>query len=303
MEAPLVGQFTDYRKFLSDYYTFKVRQSRGQLRPYSYSDFSASADIKSPNYLKLIIEGKRNLSPDMTKKFARAMKLSKKDSKEFELLVAYNQEKDPLLRNRHLKELSAFRAKQAIVTGKIEQQPFDQVSDWLVWVLYAMVDQQGVRFETSELRKSLGGQVNEAQINGALKKLVDTGLITIDQLSKFAMKNKSMLDDADKIPAELVRKIQSELIYLGLEALHRHGPKDREVSGVTLAMTEKEYEWVRFELRKLRKNVQKEIQTNREKEPGERVYQFNVQLFPVTDKVERISRDFPSPGGLEEKNP
>ncbi|MCJ8275539.1 MAG: DUF4423 domain-containing protein, partial [Bdellovibrionales bacterium] len=52
-------------------------------------------------------------------------------------------------------------------------------------------------------------------------------------------------------------------------------------------MTEKEYEWVRFELRKLRKHIQKEIQTKREEDKGERVYQVNIQLFPVTDKVEK----------------
>ena len=61
----------------------------------------------------------------------------------------------------------------------------------------------------------------------------------------------------DDVPAELVRKSQSELIYLGLESLHKYSPQEREVSGFTLAMTEKEYEWVRFELRKLRKQIQR----------------------------------------------
>ena len=90
----------------------------------------------------------------------------------------------------------------------------------------------------------------------------------------------------DDVPAELVRKIQSELIYLGLESLHKNTPQEREVSGFTLAMTEKEYEWVRFELRKLRKQIQKEISMKREQAPGDRVYQVNIQLFPVTDKLE-----------------
>ncbi len=53
-----------------------------------------------------------------------------------------------------------------------------------------------------------------------------------------------------------------------------------------MAMTEKEYEWVRFELRKLRKHIQKEILTKREVVKGERVYQVNIQLFPVTDRSE-----------------
>jgi len=287
MEVPHISGYTDYRVYLSDVYESRVKASSGKLRPYSYSDFSAAADIKSPNYLKLIIEGKRNLSMDMCKKFARALKLSKQGTKEFELLVSYNQEKDPLLRNGHLKELSEYRARRAVVDGSMTAESYNQVSNWLVWVLYAMVDQEGVRFDPASLRSALRGHVNESQIIDALKNLTDTGRITIDEISKFAMKNKALMSDAEKIPAELVRKIQSELIYLGLEALHRYGPKEREVSGVTLSMTEKEYEALRFDLRKLRKQVQTDIGVNREQSQGERVYQFNVQLFPVTDKVER----------------
>jgi len=285
MEKPELSRYSDYRLYLKDFYKVKQWETRSHLRPYTYSDFSAAADIRSPNYLKLIMEGKRNLSSEMAKKFARALKLQRRQVKEFELLVEYNQEKDTLLRNRHLKNLSELRAKDAVKSGQISSKAYNQVSSWLMWVLYAMVDQQGVRFKPSSLREALGGLVNEAQINDALKKLVDSGKIEVDELSGFAMKKTSSPKDEEKIPAELVRKIQSELIYLGLEALHRYGPTEREVSGVTLAMTQKEYEWVRFELRKLRKQVQTEIQTNRSEELGERVYQFNVQLFPITEPV------------------
>lgn len=286
MKIPELSRYTDYRLYLKDFYEAKQFETRDRLRPYTYSDFSAGADIRSPNYLKLIIEGKRNLSTEMAKKFARALRLPRRQVKEFELLVEYNQEKDTLLRNRHLKSLSELRARDAVKSGQISSKAYNQVSNWLMWVLYAMVDQQGVKFEHSSLREALGGLVNEAQISDALGKLVASGRIEIDEISKFALKKTTSMQDGEKIPAELVRKIQSELIYLGLEALHRYGPTEREVSGVTLAMTQKEYEWVRFELRKLRKQVQTEIQTNRESELGERVYQFNVQLFPITDPVQ-----------------
>ncbi|MCB0378024.1 MAG: TIGR02147 family protein [Bdellovibrionales bacterium] len=285
MEKPILSQYVDYRKFLADYYAHRVEETSHQLRPYSYSDFSAAANIKSPNYLKLIIEGKRNLSKEMCGKFARALKLTRSETSEFELLVSYCQEKDPLQRNRCLKELSEFRAKKSLASGEIDAEAWDQVSNWLVWVLYAMVDQEGVTFEPAKLRKLMRGQVNEGQIQQALSKLQNSKDIEVDSKTKVARKTHAMMSDADKIPPELVRKIQSELIYLGLEALHKYGPKEREVSGFTMAMTEKEYEWVRFELRKLRKHIQKEILTNREMSPGERVYQVNIQLFPVTDKV------------------
>ena len=230
------------------------------------------------------IEGKRNLSKEMCQKFSRALKHNRAQAKEFSLLVAYCQEKDPMQRNRNLKELSEYRSKRALEAGKIDGKTWDQVSNWLVWVLYAMMDQQDVVFKASELRKLLRGQVNEAQIDQALKRLKDSGDIEVDP-EGIGKKLAPMLSGVEEVPKELVRKIQSELIYLGLESLHKYGPHEREVSGFTMAMTEKEFEWVRFELRKLRKQLQKQISINREENKGERVYQVNMQLFPVTDQT------------------
>ena len=288
MQFPELSQFVDHRKFLAAYFDFKRAETRGRLRPYSYSDFSAAADIKSPNYLKLIIEGKRNLSSDMCKRFSKAIKLNRAQTKEFELLVNYCQEKDPLQRTRCLKELSDYRAKRSIASGAIKKETWDQVSNWLVWVLYAIVDQKDVAFTAPSLRKMLRGRVNEAQIQQAMDQLLESGDVVVDPTSQRATRTGRGLSGLENIPAELVRKIQSELIYLGLESLHKNSPQEREVSGFTLAMTEKEYEWVRFELRKLRKQIQKEISMKREQSKGDRVYQVNIQLFPVTDRADQV---------------
>ncbi len=291
MEYPEISQFVDYRKYLEAFYQYKLEESKDQLRPFSYSDFSAAADIKSPNYLKLIIEGKRNLSKEMCKKFSRALRHSRAQAKEFSLLVEYCQEKDPLQRTRKLKDLSEYRAKKALRAGDINPETWDQVSNWLVWVLYAMADQKDVQFTPNRLQKLLRGQVNEAQIQQALDKLINAKDIEIDTETKRARRTGATMSGLEDVPVELVRKIQSELIYLGLESLHKNTTQEREVSGFTLAMTDKEFEWVRFELRKLRKQIQKEISMKREQTPGDRVYQVNIQLFPVTDKVDDQSPD------------
>lgn len=283
MPQPLLSEFVDYRKYLAADYEYQQSITQDRLRPYSYSDFSAAANIKSPNYLKLIIEGKRNLSREMCQKFSRALKLSRSQSKEFELLVLYCQEKDPMQRNRCLKQLSDYRSQKLMDAGLIDASTWNQVADWLVWVLYAMVDQEGVDFRPAKLIPLLGGQVNEAQVEQALSRLIAAGDIEVNRETGEARKVAQAMGPKD-IPPELVRKVQSELIYLGLESLHRHGPQDREVSGFTASMTAKEFEWTRFELRKLRKQLQKQIAINREQSPGERVYQVNIQLFPLSEK-------------------
>ena len=68
-KLPSLGDYSDYRKYLNDYYRFKKANDRN----YTYSIFSARADIRSPNYLKLVVEGKRNLSLLMSKKLMLAL--------------------------------------------------------------------------------------------------------------------------------------------------------------------------------------------------------------------------------------
>ncbi|MBY0315378.1 MAG: TIGR02147 family protein [Bdellovibrionales bacterium] len=294
MEKPSLSAYTDFREYLKDYFSYRRHLTSKDLRPYSYSDFSAAADIKSPNYLKMIIEGQRNLSPDMAKKFARALKLDKNETTEFEVLVLYGQEKDPLNRNKFVKKLSEIRSANALDQGSIDESTWEKVPSWLSWVLYAMIDQEGIVFDPAVLKKHLRNATNEKQIQIALDKLVQGNDVTIDD-NKVAHRSSKMISNADKISPELIRKLQSELIYLGLESLYRDDPKEREISGFTLAMTAEEYSWVRHELRKVRKEIQAKLMMAREKQPGKKVYQMNIQLFPLTRETE-------AQGGLEKSS-
>jgi uncharacterized protein (TIGR02147 family) len=90
------------------------------------------------------------------------------------------------------------------------------------------------------------------------------------------------MDDPQAVPAALVKKLQSELIYLGMESLFVDSPTDREFGAMTVALTEEEFNRLKFELRQFRKKWAKDISTNRATTKGDRVYQMNIQLFAIT---------------------
>lgn len=281
MEPPSVSSYSDFRLYLKDYYEYR-RHSENSVRPYSYSNFSAAADIKSPNYLKLIIEGRRNLSERMIDKFAKALRLNKAETEEFRRLVRYGQATDPLERNRYLRELSEYRAKRHQDGAAAEAQEAPSSMSWLNWVIYAMADQEGVDFEPETIQKKLRRHVTLDQIKGALNELRSSGQLIVDEAGRW---QKNRVPQDRNIPVEVIRKLQSELIYLGLESFFKDDPMDREFGAFTLALTEEEFQKVRFELRKVRKALQKEIMVNREHQKGQRVYQLNIQLFPITDPI------------------
>lgn len=282
---PLLTSYTDFRKYLKDFYNYKKTSGKDQIRPYSYKYFSAAADIKSPNYLKLIIDGQRNLSNNMIDKFARALQLNKSETHEFRTLVEYNQAGGPLERNQALKKLAELRVRSQIKSDKTQLKIWDRASSWVTWVLYNMVDQEGVEFTPERLQKQLRSRATLDVVKKSYNNLFESGELVRDESTGEVKKGRLLMDGSENISVEMVRKLQSELIYLGLDSLFQDEITDREFGAVTLTLTKKEFERLKFELRQLKKRFFKDVAMSRESSKGHRVYQLNIQFFPLTDQA------------------
>lgn len=281
--APTLSDYMNYRSFLADFYKYKRQSSKGSLRTYNYAVFSAAANIKSPNYLKMIIEGKRNLSDDMIGKFGKALGFNKEQTEEFRLLVHFTQATDPADRNLYLKKLSEHRVTVKLKSGEIDRKTWEKVPNWVAWIIYAMVDQEAVSYDTATLKTLLRGKASEDEIETALTGLLISGELRKDEVTGELKKGRSLIESPEEVPVALVRKLQSQLMYLGLESLYQDHPADREFGTLTMSLTKAEFEEIKFKLRQMRKSLHKDNSIARMKDKGERVYQLNIQLFPVTN--------------------
>lgn len=280
---PALSDYLDYRLFLQDFYHYKKELTKNDLRPYSYQLFSAAANIKSPNYLKMIIEGQRNLSDDMIMKFAKALSLNKEQTEEYSYLVKLNQAEDTTERNVYLKKLSEVRINQKLRSGEIDRRIWEKIPNWVAWVIYAMVDQEGVSFDVASLKALLRNKASDQEIESALNSLISSGEIRKDPITGEMKRSHNLMDSAEEIPVALVRKLQMQLMYIGLESLYQEAPQEREFGTLTLSLTKEEFEETKFKLRQLRKSLNKDNAIARKEKKGERIYQINIQLFPVTD--------------------
>lgn len=288
--APELSKYMDYRPFLKDFYEYKRLSTQNTIRPYTYAMFSAAADIKSPNYLKMIVDGKRNLSEDMIGKFARAMSLSKDHSEEFKLLVLYSQSTDPAQRNIYLRAINEARVEQKLKSGEIDRKTWDKIPNWVAWIIYTMVDQKDVEFNATQIKNLLRGKVSQEDVDGALTSLFSSGELIKDPVTQEVKKAHNLMESADEVPVALVRKLQAQLMYLGLESLFQDSATEREFGSLTMSLSKSEFEDLKFQLRKFRKSIHKDNSIARTTSKGERVYQLNIQLFPLTDVVGEESK-------------
>ena len=177
VNPPDLSDFLNYRDYLKAYYQFRKKASANDFRPYNYQVFSAAANIKSPNYLKMIIEGRRNLSEDMIEKFAKALGFQKNQTEEFRLLVLMNQSEETASRNVYLKSLSEFRVEQKLKSGEINRQSWEKIPNWTAWVILAMVDQPGFELKVPDLKLLLRNKASDDEIEKAGGDLIIGSLV------------------------------------------------------------------------------------------------------------------------------
>ena len=125
MGALDVYSYLDYRDFCADFY----REKKDENSKFSYRVFAREAAI-APAYLKHIIDGRRNLSPKMSIKFAKGMGLPQKEIDYFENLVRFNQAISLEEKTLYFERLRRKRAKTLKPLGLTEA--VDLLSHWYV---------------------------------------------------------------------------------------------------------------------------------------------------------------------------
>lgn len=118
-----IVEYTDYRKFIQDYYDERKRSSA-----FTWRDFARDAGFSSAVYLKYVCEGKKNLSVGSAGSVAAAMGLAGFEQTYFVLMVSYAHAKDDKARRAAFEERCALaHAHKVRVLGNEE---FDYFKSW-----------------------------------------------------------------------------------------------------------------------------------------------------------------------------
>ncbi len=273
-QYPQVREYLDYRKFLKDFY----HQKKESSVDYSYRVFARMAGIASPSHLKMVMDGKRNLTHATLKKYQQAIGFKRKqDSTYFELLVSYNQEID------HDKKVDIFHE---IITEKkkkgfsvLATEQFNFLSKWHYVALYVLVDCKDFVNDVPWICSRLRKKVSPRNIENAINDLLKIGLLEYDQ-EKGLRQAKGALDTPEEIQSMAVIPYHRNMINLAMQYLD-DGPWDlREFNGGTIPMNKETLLVLKEKIRELRKEIN---EMTEQLEDVTDVYQLNIQLFPLTE--------------------
>lgn len=276
-----VFQYLDYRAFLRDWY--RIHNSGG--RTLSYRAFGKRAALKSPNYLKLVMDGQRNLSSTMAEKFARALGLDGDAASYFIDLVAFNQAPSQRERNKQYSRLTSFpRYRKA---HKLDIAHAAYHGAWYMPAIRELATSAGFREEPDWLARTLVPPITRAEAKRALETLLELGLLVREPDGRLRQ-SEPLVSTGSETKGLYIANFHRAMMERAAAAIDLVAPEDRDISSLTLCMGEDGIRRLKARVQRFRRELLE--QSELEDDPV-RVVQVNFQLFPLSLEVKAEQDD------------
>lgn len=274
---PNLFDYFDYRDFLQDFYHFHKKRNSA----YSYRLFARKAKLGSPNYLKLVVDGKRRITDRTLYQFSRGLGLTRDEEKYFRELVMYQEVSDPDSKDQHLKALLKYQEKQRTPTPLSEARS-RALTDWHHLVIRELVATKGFKEDSLWITKRLGGKITEGQATESLELLQKLKLLRRNSEGKLEQ-CEPLLTSSGDVPAHLLRSLHRFYLRRALASIFSVPVEKREMSGLLLAIPANRVKEAKEEIKEFRKKLNRKYGMDKN---AEEVFFAGLYLFPVTQKAD-----------------
>lgn len=268
--------YTNYRDLLKS--LIDDRKTEGKT--FSYRWFSQKAGYSSPNFLKLILEGKRNLTNDGIERISQVFQFDKKEKTFFRILVHLNQTKDEQQREALLKDLFHFLGQAHPVAALLNN--YNYYAKWYFIAIRELIGAGGGGLSAEGMAQRIQPNLSVNQVQEALDALVALQMI-IKRDTGYVVTDK-MISTGDEITALAVTQYHLNMLRLAGESISRFSKEEREISCVTLSLTPEKA----TEAKKMIQEFRKQLWALETEDPHKEVYQINFQLFPMTSSKKGV---------------
>ena len=270
--------YTDYRRYLADWFAEKKRDN-GR---FSLGMLAERSGFKARDYLLRVMRGDRNLSPEGAKKLSDFFRFSEKQAEYFSTLVRFNQARTTSEKDRcysRLAEVRKFGAHQ-----RLRQDQFEYLTAWYHSALRSLLPVRepprtaGGQEDWDRLGKLLDPPLTAKQARDSVDLLLRLGLLARDTLGRYTVQEPA-LSPGDEVAALGVANFHRAAMDLAKRSIDRHPSSSRDISGVTMSISQNGFRRIKSELKAFRKRIQAIASAD----TGEdMVYQLNLHFIPLT---------------------
>jgi uncharacterized protein (TIGR02147 family) len=269
--TPSVYSFRSYRVYLQSFYKTKKAENSA----YSFKKFAIDAGLKSANVMKLVMDGKKNLSTTTVIKFAKALDLSPRESEYFECLVHEEQAADDDERRYYKRRREKLRESPLGTSVHIGHRSKLFSHPLLLAVATLMVKETP---ESAHAKIKKRFSLSDLEIQNMIESLETKGLIARSD-NEFAVNFKHGLFKEKMSDLEMKKYLRHHL-RLSNRAFDDYGDKAKFYSHVMGVRSNCMSELVE-DLRTFFESVTYKYSS----EPADEVLELNSQAFFLTKKI------------------
>ncbi|MBI2067209.1 MAG: TIGR02147 family protein [Deltaproteobacteria bacterium] len=271
---PDIFNYLNYRHYLKDYYSEKKGKKGSH---FSFRSFSRLAGLSSPNFLKLVIEGKRNLGGDGIQSFIKGLRLNKEESVFFEDLVHFNQATTDEERNQHYQRLSRSRRYRQV--KQIEKDYFVYFSRWYYAAIRELVLLPEFKEDPIWIASKLAPAITPNEARVAIELLLELGFIKRDKNGKLTQSERNITTERE-VASLAIKNFHRQMIEKAAESIEKTSHEKRDISSLTVALSKEKFEETKRRIQEFRRELNVLLS---EEGKADSVYQINFQIFNLTE--------------------
>lgn len=240
----------------------------------------ATLGVASSGFLSNLMAGRKNLTPDQVQKMVRALELDREEGQYFELMVYFTQARTPEEKDEWYRRLSLL---QKVSLKQLDSKHLTLFAMEEMVFLFELLQVKPANWKPSELAKVLEPVTSVERVKEALANLEKLGFIVQDENGIWRT-TESAVTSGDELRSIHLTSFQKTCLELSKRSLYEVPSSHRDLSVLTLGLSEDGFRMVQSEIRHFRKRLASiSIQdTNQSK-----VYQVNFQLFPVSKELRK----------------
>lgn len=276
-----VYDFLDYRAYLRAHYEATKKARRG----YSFRLFSKLAGLRSPNFLKLVIEGQRNLGADSVPRFSGALGHDAAEAEFFADLVAFNQADSLAEKNRAFERIAASRRFRS--ARRIDGDLFAYLSHWYNPAIRELAARSDFNEDPRWIASQLVPQISAAQAAEAMKLLLSLGLLVRDEASGRVLRGEPTLTTEHEVRSLGAAAFHRQMLERAAESIETVPREQRDLAALTVCVSPETAAKVKQRIHQFREALAELCDADT---AGSVVYQLNVQWFPMSQQKEDLAK-------------
>jgi uncharacterized protein (TIGR02147 family) len=274
-----IFEYFDYRAFLRDYYA----ENKSQNRYFSYRFFARKAGLKSPVFFKEVAEGKKKLSPAMVQKFSSALHLNEKEATYFKYLVLFEQANTAKEKQEFyvvLRSMENVKSEKAL-----DSDQYDYFSTWYNVVIRELVTLFDFKDNFKLLAATVLPPIKTREATASIELLLKLGLIQKQPDGTYVQVNTAITAESG-VASLAIRKFNKEMAIHAVTAIENLIKNERTIFGITVGISLEMYDIINAEIAAFKDRIVTLVSRD---EKCERVYQLNMQFFPMSQKLDNSS--------------